>query len=232
MPSGNFGNILAGHVAREMGLPIARLIAGHQRERRARRVLPHRPLSAARRTRGDPCDVLAVDGHLARRRTSSASCSTSSVAIRGAWRALWQTLGRDGGFDLAGTPWWPRCVASRRSCRAAARMPIGSPRSATSTRATASSSTRTPPTASRSARERARSRRSRWSASRPRCRRSSPRRSARRSGASPERPPAFEGLESRQAALRGAAGGRRARQGVHRRHARRLTATGRPMRLR
>ena len=26
MPSGNFGNILAGHVAREMGLPIRRLI--------------------------------------------------------------------------------------------------------------------------------------------------------------------------------------------------------------
>ena len=56
-----------------------RLDRRDERERRARRVLPHRPLPAARRRR-DARDVVAVDGHLARRRTSSASCSTWSGA--------------------------------------------------------------------------------------------------------------------------------------------------------
>ena len=48
VPSGNFGNICAGHVARSMGLPIRRLVARDQRERRARRVLPHRRLPRPR----------------------------------------------------------------------------------------------------------------------------------------------------------------------------------------
>ena len=39
VPSGNFGNIYAGHVARMMGLPIAQADPRHQRERRARRIL-------------------------------------------------------------------------------------------------------------------------------------------------------------------------------------------------
>ncbi len=63
VPSGNFGNILAAHVAREMGVPIAPARARDQRERRARRVLPHRPLPSARQRR-DPRDLVALDGHL------------------------------------------------------------------------------------------------------------------------------------------------------------------------
>ena len=47
VPSGNFGNICAGHVARMMGLPIRKLVRRDQRERRARRILPHRRLSRA-----------------------------------------------------------------------------------------------------------------------------------------------------------------------------------------
>ncbi len=48
VPSGNFGNVLAGHVARRMGLPIRATDPRDERERRARRILPHRPLPAAR----------------------------------------------------------------------------------------------------------------------------------------------------------------------------------------
>ena len=53
--------------------------AGDQRERRARRVLPHRHLPRARQRR-DARDLEPVDGHLQGHRTSSASCSTCSAA--------------------------------------------------------------------------------------------------------------------------------------------------------
>jgi threonine synthase len=62
VPSGNFGNICAGHVARMMGLPIETAGAGHQRERRAGRVLPHRRLPRALGRR-HARDLQPVDGH-------------------------------------------------------------------------------------------------------------------------------------------------------------------------
>ena len=61
--------------------------ARHQRERRARRVLPHRPLPRAQQRR-DARDLEPVDGHLARRRTSSASSSTCSAATPARTREL------------------------------------------------------------------------------------------------------------------------------------------------
>jgi threonine synthase len=51
VPSGNFGNICAGHVARMMGLPIEQSGGGHQRKRCARRIFPHRHLPGARQRR-------------------------------------------------------------------------------------------------------------------------------------------------------------------------------------
>ncbi len=63
VPSGNFGNICAGHIARQMGLPIAQPGPGNQRERRARRVLPHRRLSPAHLGRNQR-DLQPVDGYL------------------------------------------------------------------------------------------------------------------------------------------------------------------------
>ena len=100
MPSGNFGNICAGHVARMMGLPIRQPGAGDQRERRARRVLPHRHLPRARQRR-DARDLEPVDGHQQgvqlralrvrparpRRRRARASCSAPSCARDGALHA-------------------------------------------------------------------------------------------------------------------------------------------------
>src|SRR6185436_11326752 len=60
VPTGNFGNILAGHVARSADTQAR---SGHQRERRARRILPHGALSPASRER-DAGDFQSVDGHL------------------------------------------------------------------------------------------------------------------------------------------------------------------------
>ncbi len=62
VPSGNFGNILAAHVARQMGLPIRRLILATNENDvldEFFRTGRYRPRSAAR----NACDVVAVDGH-------------------------------------------------------------------------------------------------------------------------------------------------------------------------
>ena len=138
VPSGNFGNICAGHVARMMGLPIAAAGGGHQRERRARRVLPHRRLPRARQRR-HARDLQPVDGHLQgqqlralrvrpagpRRRQAARRCSASE-------------LGRKGRFDLSARPGLRAGRASASaSSAAAARMPTAWPPSATPTSASA-----------------------------------------------------------------------------------------------
>ena len=197
VPSGNFGNIFAGHVARMMGLPIRRLVARDERERRARRVLPHRPLprcaARPRRTR-----------RRARRWTSRKASNFE--------RFVFDLVGRDAGARAravaarssatAGstsrrTPLWSRVRASPASSPGAARTPTAWRRSATShARYGDRRSIRTPPTASRSAREHREPRRAADRAWRPRCRRSSPRPFARRSAASRRDRRAFADLES------------------------------------
>ena len=110
VPSGNFGNILAGHVAREMGLPIARLIVatnendvldeffrtGRYRPRRAAEThstsSPSMDISKASNFERYVFDVVGRD----------------PAVVRG----LWAQIERDGGFDLAGTPHWSRVAAS------------------------------------------------------------------------------------------------------------------------
>ena len=110
VPSGNFGNILAGHVARQMGLPIARLIlatnendvldeffrTGRYRPRRAAEThatsSPSMDISKASNFERYVFDVVGRDPAVV--------------------RVLWECIGRDGGFDLAGTPHWTRVAAS------------------------------------------------------------------------------------------------------------------------
>jgi threonine synthase len=62
VPSGNFGNVCAGHVARSMGLPHRQAGGRHQRKRCARRVLSHRRLPRARQCR-HARNLQPIDGH-------------------------------------------------------------------------------------------------------------------------------------------------------------------------
>ena len=131
VPSGNFGNILAGHVARADGPADPAAHPRDQRERRARRVLPHRPLPSAR-SRARRTRRRARRWTSRRRRTSSASSSTSSAATRRSCASCGASSTRDGGFDLAGTPHWARVRGAPASSPGAARTPTASRRSATS----------------------------------------------------------------------------------------------------
>src|SRR5947207_2542505 len=110
VPSGNFGNILAGHVAKAMGLPIRRLILATNEN--------------------DVLDEFFKTGRY-RIRTGSETVSTSSPSMDiskasnferfvfdlvgrdpAVVRDLWLQVARDGGFDLAGTPYRQRLAES------------------------------------------------------------------------------------------------------------------------
>jgi threonine synthase len=110
VPSGNFGNILAAHVARRMGVPLRRLILATNEND----VLDEFFRTGRYRPRG------AKETHA----TSSPSMDISKasnferyvfdVVGREPARlsALWASLARDGEFDLAGTDAWRAVQAS------------------------------------------------------------------------------------------------------------------------
>ncbi|MCC6196129.1 MAG: threonine synthase [Burkholderiales bacterium] len=120
VPSGNFGNILAGHVARAMGLPIRRLILATNEND----VLDEFFRTGRYRPRG------AAETHA----TSSPSMDISKASNFERFiydvvgrdpvgvRKLWDRMASNGGFDLAGTDYWPAVRAanfvSRRSTHA------------------------------------------------------------------------------------------------------------------
>jgi threonine synthase len=106
VPSGNFGNICAGHIARSMGLPVSKLIlatnendvldeffrTGVYRVRPPQRVVqtssPSMDISNASNFERFIYDVTGRDGALTSR--------------------LWRQLDRDSAFDLSGTPLFDR----------------------------------------------------------------------------------------------------------------------------
>jgi threonine synthase len=110
VPSGNFGNILAGHVAREMGLPIRRLILAtnendvlHEFFRTGR----YRVRSAGEtRLTSSPSMDISKASNFERYVFDMVGRDPAIISD------LWQRIDREGGFDLAGTPHWSRIVAS------------------------------------------------------------------------------------------------------------------------
>jgi threonine synthase len=110
VPSGNFGNILAGWIAKQMGLPIRRLILATNENN----VLDEFFRTGTYRVRG------AAETHA----TSSPSMDISKASnferfvfdVVGrdatAVRGLWAQLESQGRFDLAGTPYWATVRAS------------------------------------------------------------------------------------------------------------------------
>ncbi len=111
VPSGNFGNVFAGHVAREMGLPIRRLIVATNENDvldEFFRTGVYRPRGAAEThaTSSPSMDIAKASNF---ERFVADACGRDYDAVR----ALWQDLARDGRFDLAGTPAWTAVRAAR-----------------------------------------------------------------------------------------------------------------------
>src|SRR5437588_2049322 len=102
VPSGNFGNVYAGHVARQMGLPIRKLIVatnennvldeffrtGRYRVRRAAETLQT----------SSPSMDISKASNFERFVFDLANRDPAAVA------ALWREVEARGGFDLSGTP--------------------------------------------------------------------------------------------------------------------------------
>jgi len=110
VPSGNFGNILAGHVARELGLPVGRLILATNENDvldeffRTGRYRPR--ASAETHATSSPSMDISKASNFERFVYDVVGRDAAAV------RTLWAQLQRDGGFDLSGTPYWPRVAAA------------------------------------------------------------------------------------------------------------------------
>jgi len=102
VPSGNFGNVLAGHVARQMGLPIRRLIVATNEND----VLDEFFRTGRYRVRGgaetfqtsSPSMDISKASNFERFIYDLAKRDPATVAN------LWRDVERRGGFDLGGTP--------------------------------------------------------------------------------------------------------------------------------
>jgi len=110
VPSGNFGNILAGHVARELGLPIRRLILATNENDvldeffRTGRYRPR--ASAETHATSSPSMDISKASNFERFVYDVVGRDASVV------RELWTSLANTGEFDLRGTPHWARVQAS------------------------------------------------------------------------------------------------------------------------
>jgi len=110
VPSGNFGNILAGHVARRMGLPIRRLVLATNEND----VLDEFFRTGRYRVRGSAETHATSSPSMDISKASNIERYVYDLVDRDAAvvRDLWRQVERDGGFDLSATTYWPRVAAS------------------------------------------------------------------------------------------------------------------------
>ena len=110
VPSGNFGNILAGHVAKEMGLPIRRLVLATNENDvldEFFRTLRYRPRNTAEtQATSSPSMDISKASNFERYVFDIVGRDPAVV------RALWQRLDAEGGFDLSRTPYAASVAAS------------------------------------------------------------------------------------------------------------------------
>jgi threonine synthase len=110
VPSGNFGNILAAHVAREMGLPIERLILATNENDvldEFFRTGRYRPRAAAQtHATSSPSMDISKASNFERYVFDMVERDPARL------RALWQALEREGSFDLSDAATWARVQAS------------------------------------------------------------------------------------------------------------------------
>jgi threonine synthase len=110
VPSGNFGNVLAGHVARRMGLPIARLVVATNENDVLNEFFltgRYRPRAAAEtHATSSPSMDISKASNFERYLFDVAGRNPAQLA------QLWQRLERDGSFDVAGTSLWAHVQAS------------------------------------------------------------------------------------------------------------------------
>jgi threonine synthase len=110
VPSGNFGNILAAHVAREMGLPVERLILATNENDvldEFFRTGRYRPRAAAEtHATSSPSMDISKASNFERYVFDMVERDPTRL------RELWSRLTREGGFDLSDTAAWARVQAS------------------------------------------------------------------------------------------------------------------------
>ena len=104
VPSGNFGNVLAGWIARSMGLPIERLVVATNEND----VLDEFFRSGRYRVRGREQTLATSSPSMDISKASNFERFVFDLVGRDAGRVrdLWGRLQRDGQFDLAGSPHW------------------------------------------------------------------------------------------------------------------------------
>jgi threonine synthase len=104
VPSGNFGNICAGHIARMMGLPVRRLILATNENDvldEFFRTGRYRPRSTTRHTSSPSMDISKASNF---ERFVFDLVGRDPAKLR----ELWAQVDRGGAFDLSGTPYFAR----------------------------------------------------------------------------------------------------------------------------
>jgi len=106
VPSGNFGNVLAGHIARQMGLPIRRLVVATNENNvldeffRTGRYRVRAPRET--RATSSPSMDISKASNFERFIYDWTGADAQRVC------ALWTQLEREGSFELAADPCWPQ----------------------------------------------------------------------------------------------------------------------------